>query len=363
MRNYLTKNTTAKAFKAMTFAEDPESGYKLITEDYDQACTVIDLYNLAQIGINNDVHFYINKDEVGRNYIDCNNSCLLNRLRPYIKNHSLIALIPNSFPVHQLNLYSNLITKNFNEGLMHEVEPYIDVDSSFPYNYDGLVKAVGRLNTVFEKIKNEANSPAFKEKLKQYHDQPNKNLRSNLKYIRKILDENPEVQVFSMELRQEKYAINPLSTEQELYDKYRQTKNYFKRFCNNIRSKKKLAGPLLGYTWSLLYTKNTGFSIHFLGMFDGLQLCDDTNLNDIGEYWKNNITGGQGGYYNHNANKDPRKYLGIGLIKSDDAAMRKEFEQLAVANSRQSDYFIKINHPLIKRTSGRGAIKSMPQTQ
>ncbi|MGZ6519860.1 MAG: hypothetical protein ACXVED_19920 [Bacteroidia bacterium] len=366
MLNNLVTNKDKRAFKKKTFTEDPGCGYKLITEDDNQKSTIICLYNIAKKIINENVRFYISEDEVGRNYIGCNNSFVWDHLTSYIKKPGFMFMIYNSFTVHQINPCCELIAKNLNDRLVREIESYIHVNSSFPpcnHSYSELVKPVEILNTIIENIKSEANSPEFKKKLKQYHDQPNKNLISNLKYTRNILDENPEVQVIPIELRQEKYVINSMPTEQEFYDKYRKTKKDFKRFCNNIRSKKKLSEHMLGYTWHFHYTRSTGFSIHLLVMFDGLKLCDDTNLNDIGEYWMNEITGGRGGYYYHSANKDAKKHLGIGLIKSDDADMRKRFEQLVVANSRQSDYFIKINHPLINRTFGRGTIKSTPKTK
>lgn len=77
---------------------------------------------------------------------------------------------------------------------------------------------------------------------------------------------------------------------------------------------------LAGYMWKLEYGLEKGYHFHLAIFYDGQKASHDIVRGDeLGRYWKEDITGGKGMFYNCNRNKADYVRCGIGTIaRSDD---------------------------------------------
>ncbi|WP_374401533.1 inovirus-type Gp2 protein [Niveibacterium sp.] len=101
---------------------------------------------------------------------------------------------------------------------------------------------------------------------------------------------------------------------------------------NNRRTKPSLFGNMVGYVAKKEFTEDKGPHIHSLFIFDGQKVSKDAFKGDqIGEYWKNEITDGKGIY--HNCNREKTKYAecALGMIDHTDDTKRTVLKEKAIA--------------------------------
>lgn len=87
-----------------------------------------------------------------------------------------------------------------------------------------------------------------------------------------------------------------------------------KRLWNNHRHNS-LFAYCLGWIWRIEYAEDCQYHAHCIFIFHGHHIRNDVYYGDqIGDYWANRITGGQGCYHNCNRNKEKYSHYGIGTI-------------------------------------------------
>ena len=105
--------------------------------------------------------------------------------------------------------------------------------------------------------------------------------------------------------------------------------------------KKQYSKGFIGYMWKLEYTEMKSFHYHMMFFLDGSEHREDITIaQNIGELWGNQITQGDGLYWNCNANKDKYRNLGIGMINHNDEALRKNVLETAFYLVKR-DYLIR----------------------
>ena len=121
-----------------------------------------------------------------------------------------------------------------------------------------------------------------------------------------------------------------------------EAKRDFKRFLDNRRHCGNLFRHMKGYIWKLEYgNQGKGYHYHLILFFDGGKIPDGAYHGErISQYWKSNITQGQG--YCHNCNLDSHKYrfLGVGMIHRDDLQKRDNLRR-PIEYLTKEDYCIK----------------------
>ena len=123
---------------------------------------------------------------------------------------------------------------------------------------------------------------------------------------------------------------------------------------------------LVGFAWKLEYGRHKGFHYHMLFFYDGAYVAQDlTRSVQLGRYWQEEITQGQGIFFNSNM-KAASLYKNhpnnaLGAVNHDDfqkvRALAKVLNYLT-----KSDEFITLTVAGKDRTFGRGSIPK-PKTE
>lgn len=130
---------------------------------------------------------------------------------------------------------------------------------------------------------------------------------------------------------------------------------HLNRFFNNQRSNK-LFKHFKGYIWKIEYTEQKKYHFHLMLFFYGEKVHKDgfKGLN-IGKYWNEEITSGQGEYYSCNSNKHRYKKLGIGNIHHTETEKRQTLLEV-VKYLAKTDQFLKVKLSSKGRVIGRGVM-------
>lgn len=113
------------------------------------------------------------------------------------------------------------------------------------------------------------------------------------------------------------------------------------RMFNNTRGNTTVFGGLVGRIVCLEYGELTGLHVHLILFFDGsLRQQDVAIAQQIGHYWVNNITHGQGRFYNCNLSKDKYRNSCIGRIKHHDHAKRETLLECLAYLTKVEQYLV-----------------------
>lgn len=135
-----------------------------------------------------------------------------------------------------------------------------------------------------------------------------------------------------MDALQEKYSKLLIVRVDLAYDKneevtLEQANKHFNRLLNNRRGKPSIFKHNVGYTELVEHTDEKGVHYHTAFIFDGQKVQNDFHMGEqLGKHWKDNITKGQGSYYNCNRN-DYGEYHGIGMLDHSDKVKRAKTDE------------------------------------
>jgi len=127
--------------------------------------------------------------------------------------------------------------------------------------------------------------------------------------------------------------------------------------------KKQYSKGFIGYMWKLEYTQIKQFHYHMMFFLDGSEHREDITIAQaIGELWSNEITNGEGLYWNCNAKKEKYKKLGIGMISHHEQALRDNVITTALYLVKK-DYLIRsVMFNSKNRAFGKGKIPEKSQS-
>ncbi|WP_181926058.1 YagK/YfjJ domain-containing protein [Pseudomonas citronellolis] len=245
---------------------------------------------------------------------------------------------------------------------VYEFDPYVELGVRFLldvelcsvcYGIKGFncmncsVDVARRLNSCVERIRSEVCSSKFQARLNRYQRSGNKNLKEINRYIDALFGFYSRLLVLRVDLSYRK-EYSDISLEKAISDRVR-------LFCN-ARSNK-IFSEMVGYVWKLEHGMEKGFHFHVMFFYDGSKVREDvTRAQRIGEYWKREITGYRGIYYNCNASKARYKSCGIGMINHDDALAIEWLRQAAVYLAK-SDLYMKVK--TTRRGMGKGKMPAI----
>lgn len=146
---------------------------------------------------------------------------------------------------------------------------------------------------------------------------------STTTYIDQLLDIYSKIQVVRVDLGYQKEHAREASLEEINQD--------LKHLLNNRRTKPSVFENMIGYIAKREYTEKKGPHIHSLFIYDGQKVSKDAYKGDqIGEYWKNEITDGKGIYHNCNREKDKYAECALGMIDHTDETKRDVLKEKAI---------------------------------
>lgn len=148
--------------------------------------------------------------------------------------------------------------------------------------------------------------------------------KSTTAYIDQLLENHSKIQVIRLDLSYTKDHAREASLEEINQD--------LKHLLNNRRTKPSIFENMVGYIAKREYTEEKGPHIHSIFIYDGQKVRKDAHKGDqIGEYWKNEITDGKGIYHNCNREKARYSECALGMIDHADDAKRTVLKEKAIA--------------------------------
>lgn len=159
----------------------------------------------------------------------------------------------------------------------------------------------------------------------------NKRIESTKKYMDEFQKENSKLNIIRLDLGYTK----PYSSEVT----FEEASNDLARMQNNMRSKPAVFKDKLGHIIKREYTEEKGIHFHAILIYDGQKVQNSTfKADQIGHYWENEITQGQGSYHNCHRNKYDRN--GIGMLDHKDSDKRKILDENVIAYLCKDDQTI-----------------------
>jgi hypothetical protein len=160
------------------------------------------------------------------------------------------------------------------------------------------------------------------------NDNNSKIAKSVQSYIDRLHEQNSKLLVLRVDFSYGKEHSQSMG----LKDIKRDTKH----LLDNRRGNQTLFAHQLGYVMKFENAPEKGPHVHALLIFDGQQVQKDAYLADqIGHYWKENITEGKGLYHNCNRNKGTYEQCGVGMVDYSDTDKR------SVLSNRVVPYMLK----------------------
>ncbi|MFY4759644.1 YagK/YfjJ domain-containing protein [Aliarcobacter butzleri] len=146
----------------------------------------------------------------------------------------------------------------------------------------------------------------------------NRRLESTKKYIDDLSKKYSKLNIVRVDLGYTKEDSKSITFEDASKD--------LNKMLNNTRSKPTVFGEMVGYITKKELAEEKGVHIHVAIIYNGNIVREDiTKAQQIGEYWKNNITKGKGVF--HNCSKNEYKNKAVGVIDYKDKEKRKIFDE------------------------------------
>ena len=175
---------------------------------------------------------------------------------------------------------------------------------------------------------------------------------SNEKYVDALQDKYSKLCVVRVDFGYKKDENNEVNVTLEEANKH------IDKLLNNRRNNL-IFKDNVGYVIKTEYTEDKGVHNHVVLFFDGNKVQNDKYKgNQIGEYWVDNITNGNGSY--HNCNRNNYKDNATGILDYKNVEMRKNLDNAMsyLVKEEQSVDFLKENKN--DRTIRRG---TMPKSR
>jgi|TARA_R110000822_G_scaffold308672_1_gene436929 hypothetical protein len=196
------------------------------------------------------------------------------------------------------------------EAPLYYMNPYVEVFfsaksavlSSFLLEYDLKKILSGRLESNYtyqnfrQYVKEHTSNPEFKMKIRSNRKSERKREVSTESYIDAFIQKHARLIVVRLDL----YLT--LDTDRVNYTKYflKNIMYFWSQFRRDIKESKAIPNPE-GFIGSFEYGHIRGFHFHVILIYDGSKNQRDVYIaQEIGEHWKNKITGGKGSYNNCN---------------------------------------------------------------
>ena len=145
-----------------------------------------------------------------------------------------------------------------------------------------------------------------------------KRINSAIEYTDALIDKCSKLNVIRVDLGYKKPYSDEITFDMAKAD--------LNRMVNNRRGKPSVFDNLVGYMCKKEYTEAKGMHFHPMFFFDGQKVLNDVmKAEQIGEYWVDNITKGNGSY--HNCNRNKYKNNGVGMLEHNDSIKRANLDK------------------------------------
>lgn len=248
--------------------------------------------------------------------------------------------------------------------LVNEVDFYLPDDFS-EGRLSQQINAAGathgdRLNALVKSFREAAKSDGIRRAIADWRGKQVARCKSLTRYVNQLFADYSDILVVRLDLHLGKMSI-PIR-KQSPEAGLKQIEYLLKRFFNNQRHNK-LFEHKIGYVVKLEYAPQRGFHVHCIFFFDGHDRKNDSYYsNAIGWYWVNQITGGDGTFYDCNRPKNKAKYkkLGIGMIHYSEMEKRANL-MLVLAYLAKKDAYLTYKLTAKQKMLRKGQPKKKPK--
>lgn len=207
------------------------------------------------------------------------------------------------------------------------------------------------LNDFVACIREKAKSIEVRKQIHSHLRSSQKNEKGLSRYIDEVFLYHSRVMVLRIDLGYKKnYAEKFNATPYALLDEANSHRDKFLKHARETL----LKDSWIGYAWKLEYGPDKRFHYHLLIFLNGARVRQDVSIARlIGEHWENEITKGNGVYFNCNAKKKKYTHLGIGVIDRTDQRAITELKTWVVSYLCKRDKYISLVLQGGRRTFGK----------
>lgn len=247
----------------------------------------------------------------------------------------------------------------------HKLSPYFDLLASELTSFrahaiTGAHADADVANRWVDSMREKVRASDFTSLLSAQERSARKNAQSIVEYINELLGRHARLCVVRAD-----FAYNT-AYRQSLASGELDPARVKKDLAALVRILRRKYPALVGYAWKLEYGQKKSYHIHFMAFFNGHEVWQDVAIGKaLGELWQDEVTGGDGGYWNCNAQKsfyERHRGVGIGMVAYSDAEKRKHLEYAALYLAK-ADYYVKLNEPALGRIFGKGQLGPIGATR
>lgn len=233
-------------------------------------------------------------------------------------------------------------------------------DMSFPPRHDRQTYC-DSMNGFVAKLRKKLRSDEFSKSVTNLKKKISNNKNSLLKYINALFNAHSRLLVIRLDLSYKKKPT-PYLKKHEFCEQLEKVKEHRHKLVQHLK-RKQLKDAFVGYAWKLEYGLEKSFHYHMIFFLDGSKYRKDVEIaKSIGEYWVEQVTEGNGLYWNCNANQDSYRANGIGTVNYYDKDKRKNLEQASLYLVKP-DYFVRVFMPNGGKAYDRGEMPKNTETR
>lgn len=233
-------------------------------------------------------------------------------------------------------------------------------DMSFPPRHDRQTYC-DSMNGFVAKLRKKLRSDEFSKSVTNLKKKISNNKNSLLKYINALFNAHSRLLVIRLDLSYKKKPT-PYLKKHEFCEQLEKAQEHRHKLIQHLK-RKQLKDAFVGYAWKLEYGLEKSFHYHMIFFLDGSKYKKDVEIaKSIGEYWVEQVTEGNGLYWNCNANQDSYRANGIGTVNYYDKDKRKNLEQASLYLVKP-DYFVRVFMPNGGKAYDRGQMPKNIETR
>ena len=217
------------------------------------------------------------------------------------------------------------------------------------------------MNGFVAKLRKKLRSDEFSKSVTNLKKKISNNKNSLLKYINALFNAHSRLLVIRLDLSYKKKPT-PYLKKHEFCEQLEKAQEHRHKLIQHLK-RKQLKDAFVGYAWKLEYGLEKSFHYHMIFFLDGSKYRKDVEIaKSIGEYWVEQVTEGNGLYWNCNANQDSYRANGIGTVNYYDKDKRKNLEQASLYLIKP-DYFVRVFMPNGGKAYDRGQMPKNIETR
>ena len=215
-----------------------------------------------------------------------------------------------------------------------------------------LNNCVRQLNQLVQNLRMAMRDSYFLHQYKNYFRRGIKNRKSAIDLVNTLFARHSKLMIVRIDLRYQNPVNSALPLKEQSPITFAETRQHREQFFKQIYSQP-FGKYIVGWSWKLEWGFKRGFHYHVIFYFNGARVRQDVIYGRLlGEFWKNEITGGLGDYHNCNAAKSSYKYPGIGTIHRDDTEAKKGLDK-AINYLTKSEHYVRLMMDGKHRAFGR----------